>query len=125
MPSSGSVAKWKGFPIEFDSIQFWIYPMRSLIADAFGLVVIDNMPSRARIVLPNSLLVAGFAILMLQAWAIVALSYRRVLDARLDAWFAAAAIAPMIQAPAILFLCVMYHGDRARSLRWKPPSVSA
>ncbi len=43
--------------------------MRSLIADAFGLVVIDNMPSRARIVLPNSLLVAGFAILLLQAWA--------------------------------------------------------
>lgn len=115
------VAKWKGFPIEFDSLQFWIYPLRSLISDAHGLVAMGNIPASARIVLPNLLLIVGFAVLVLQAWAILALSYQRALDARVDAWIAAAAIAPIIQVPAVLFLSLIAHGDVAE----EPPIEAA
>lgn len=117
----GAAAKWNAFPIAFDSLQFWIFPLRSLISDAHGLVVFDNMPKSTRIVLPNGILVAGFAILVLQVWAIIALSYRRALDARVDAWIAAAAIVPIIQLPAVLFLTLIAHGDIAE----EPPIEAA
>lgn len=105
------VAKANGFAIPFDSIEFGIFPLRSLISDAYGLVVFDNMPRRTRIELPHSLMIAGFVVLLVQAWGMVALSYRRVLDARVDAWLSAAVIAPVIQFPAVLYLCLINHGD--------------
>src|SRR5688572_23674782 len=96
------VATWQGLPVGFNDFQFYIYPMRSLIADATQVVTFDNMPrTAARIILPNWLLIVGFVFVVLQIWAIVALSYRRALDARMDAWLAAAAITPLIQFAAI------------------------
>jgi hypothetical protein len=107
------VATWQGFPLGFNDFQFYVYPMRSLIADATHVVVFDNMPRTARVVLPNWLLAVGFVFVVLQAWAVVALSYRRAVDARMDAWLAAVAIAPLIQFVAILALLTITHGDRS------------
>lgn len=107
------VATWQGLPISFDDFQFYVYPLRSLIADATHVVVFDNMPRTTRLILPIWLLIAGFVFVLLQIWATVALSYRRAVDARMDAWLAAAAIAPMIQFVAIPVLCTITHGDRS------------
>ena len=111
------VAQWQGFPLSFNDLQFYLYPMRSLIADATNVIVLDNMPRRERIVLPNAILIAGFVFIIMQAWALVALSYRRVTDARMDAWLAAATVAPIIQIPVILSLCAITHGDQSDEAR--------
>jgi hypothetical protein len=107
------VATWQGLPLSFNDFQFYVYPLRSLIADATHVVVFDNMPRTTVIVLPNWLLFVGFVFVLLQIWATVALSYRRAVDARMDAWLAAAAIAPLIQFAAIIALCTITHGDRS------------
>src|SRR5215470_5829949 len=43
--------------------------------------------------------------LLLLAWALAALAFRRAVDANVDGGIAAVAIAPIIQIPAILYLC--------------------
>ena len=40
-------------------------------------------------------------------WALAALSFRRAANAGVSGWIAAAAIAPAIQVPVIVFLCVV------------------
>jgi len=41
------------------------------------------------------------------SWALAALSFRRATTSNSDPWIAAATIVPMVQLPAILFLCAM------------------
>jgi len=48
----------------------------------------------------------GLAYLLLLAWALVALAFRRAVDANVSGGIAAFVIAPVIQIPAILFLCL-------------------
>src|SRR5262245_58231149 len=47
----------------------------------------------------------GLAYLLLLAWALAALAFRRAVDANVGGGIAAFAIAPVLQIPAILFLC--------------------
>jgi uncharacterized membrane protein YhaH (DUF805 family) len=48
----------------------------------------------------------GVAYLLLLAWALAALAFRRAIDANVGGGIAAFAIAPVIQIPAILYLCI-------------------
>jgi len=52
----------------------------------------------------------GLAYLLLLAWALVALAFRRAVDANVSGGTAAFVIAPIIQIPAILFLCLAPSG---------------
>jgi len=49
----------------------------------------------------------GLVYITIIAWALVALAFRRAADAAVDPWIATFALAPVLQIPAILFLCVM------------------
>jgi uncharacterized membrane protein YhaH (DUF805 family) len=70
---------------------FYVWPLRSLVTLA--------RPSDAMLI---SALVFG----LLVAWVVSALAFRRAADANVSEWIAAAAIVPVVQIPAILFLCV-------------------
>lgn len=72
------------------SWQFYILPLRSLAA----LV----RSSEATLIL-------ALAYGLLVAWVLAALAFRRAADANVSEWIAAAAIVPVVQIPAILFLC--------------------
>src|SRR5215475_6397843 len=50
-------------------------------------------------------IVVGVPYLLIVAWAVAALSFRRANDANVGGWVAAFAIAPVIQILAILVLC--------------------
>jgi uncharacterized membrane protein YhaH (DUF805 family) len=51
-----------------------------------------------------SILTLGY--LLIVAWALAALSFRRATNANISEWIAAAAIAPIVQIPVILALCL-------------------
>jgi len=55
---------------------------------------------------PPFIALVGVALMLLAAWVLAVLSFRRAADAGLPGWIAAAAIAPVVQIPAILFLCM-------------------
>jgi len=69
---------------------FYVLPLRSLAA----LV----RSSEATLIL-------ALAYGLLVAWVLAALAFRRAADANVSEWIAAAAIVPVVQIPAILFLC--------------------
>ena len=71
---------------------FWLVPLRSLVT--------LERPS-------NLMLMLALGYLLAAAWALAALSFRRAADADIGGGIAALAIAPIVQIPAILFLCVM------------------
>src|SRR5262249_1141272 len=52
-------------------------------------------------------LIAALACLLIVAWALAALAFRRAADADISAWVAAFAMGPIIQIPTILALCVL------------------
>src|SRR4029453_12439382 len=52
-------------------------------------------------------IVATFVYLLVAAWALAALSFRRAANAGVSGWISASAIAPAIQVPVIVFLCVV------------------
>lgn len=84
-------------------LSFGIYPWRSIVADAARIELYVNRPMQV----PLTVLVIGFAFSLLVGWALVALSYRRVIDANADAILSAAALAPLVQIPVILLLCIL------------------
>src|SRR5437763_6648420 len=56
---------------------------------------------------PSSLvLIPALAAMLIAAWALTALAMRRATDANVSGWIAAFVVAPVVQIPAILFLCV-------------------
>ena len=65
------------------------------------------------------MLLLALAIFLLVAWLLAALAFRRAADANLSGWIAAFALAPVIQIPVMLFLCLvrsrstasMHHAD--------------
>ncbi len=57
----------------------------------------------------------AFAVSLLVTWSLALLAFRRAADADVSRWIAAVAIVPVLQVPAILFLCVMPSRDA------KPP----
>ena len=71
------------------SWQFYILPLRSL----------------ALVRSSEATLILALAYGLLVAWVLAALAFRRATDANVSEWIAAAAIVPVVQIPAILFLC--------------------
>jgi len=55
---------------------------------------------------PTGMLILALAYMLIAAWALSALAFRRAADADIGGWIAACAIAPIIQVFAILLLCV-------------------
>jgi uncharacterized membrane protein YhaH (DUF805 family) len=68
-----------------------LVPHRALLAASGGPWTLSQM--------------LGLAYLLLLAWALAALAFRRAVDANVGEGIAAFAIAPVIQIPTILFLC--------------------
>jgi hypothetical protein len=54
---------------------------------------------------------------VLMAWALAALSFRRATNANADPWIAAASVVPIVQIPAILFLCLVPAQIRSEDVR--------
>ena len=71
---------------------FYVTPLR--------LRVTDRMPSAI-------LLLLALAYLLMVAWALAALTFRRAASADFSEWTAAAAMAPIVQVPVILVLWVI------------------
>jgi uncharacterized membrane protein YhaH (DUF805 family) len=55
---------------------------------------------------PTVVLLAALAYLILAAWMLAALSFRRAADAGVNEWIAAAAVAPGVQIIVIFYLCL-------------------
>jgi uncharacterized membrane protein YhaH (DUF805 family) len=80
--------------------RLYVMPLRSL-------VTIER--------LPNILLIAALVYLLIAAWVLAALAFRRAADADIGEAIAVFAMAPILQIPAILFLCfVPSRGARGR-----------
>jgi len=55
----------------------------------------------------NATLILAFTHLLIVAWVLAALSFKRAVDADVSAWLAAFAVAPVVQLPVILILSVI------------------
>jgi uncharacterized membrane protein YhaH (DUF805 family) len=75
------------------TMAWWFY-----VAPLRGLVILD---------VASTFLIGACAYLLIAAWALAALAFRRAADADVSEWIAAAAIAPAVQIPVILLLCCM------------------
>jgi uncharacterized membrane protein YhaH (DUF805 family) len=53
------------------------------------------------------MLLLAFAYSLMAAWCLAALAFRRAADAQIVEWIAAFVIAPIVQIPAILILCIL------------------
>jgi uncharacterized membrane protein YhaH (DUF805 family) len=71
---------------------FYLAPLRS-IADA-GTA-------------PGAMLILALAYLLIVAWILAVLAFRRAADADISGWIAACAIAPVVQIVVILLLCIV------------------
>jgi uncharacterized membrane protein YhaH (DUF805 family) len=85
------VFKAMGEPLALDW-WFVVAPLRSLVTHSYATDVV---------------LLLALAYLLILAWALAALSFRRAANANISEWIAAAAVAPIVQVPVILFLCVV------------------
>src|SRR5882757_2513527 len=56
---------------------------------------------------PGTILILALGFMLLAAWALAALSFRRAADAGITGWVATFAIAPVIQIPVILILSLV------------------
>lgn len=83
--------KLLGQPVPLDW-HFIPLPMRSF--------VIQSIAS-------DAILLAAFAYVLLVAWVLAALSFRRAADADVSGWLATFAIAPIIQIPVMASLCLL------------------
>src|SRR6266436_6322093 len=82
-------------PLTFDwppvHWSFYITPLRSLATPYL---------------VSNLVLILALGYLLIVGWALAALSFRRAANANISEWIAAGAIAPVVQVPVILILCL-------------------
>jgi uncharacterized membrane protein YhaH (DUF805 family) len=74
------------------------------------------MPLRSLVMLrgvSDLVLISTLAYLLIAAWALAALAFRRAADADISEWIAAWVIAPIVQIPVILLLCFWPPGRAA------------
>ncbi len=85
-------AVYRGMKItlQLDTV-FWIAPLRVLATQNF---------------VPAALLILAFAYFLIVAWLLAVLAFRRAADANLNEALAAAAMAPTVQIPVILYLTI-------------------
>ena len=86
-----AVVAWRGERLTTDW-EFWLVPLRTLVTHG-----------RAS----DPLLIVGLAWMLIVAWALAALAFRRAADAGISEWIAAAAMVPVVQVAAILGLAVL------------------
>jgi uncharacterized membrane protein YhaH (DUF805 family) len=82
------------------------FQARKLVADPWFYIA----PLRALVTLErasDAVLMLGLVWLLIAAWALAALSFRRAADADLTGWAAAYAIVPLVQIAVILLLCIL------------------
>src|SRR5262249_48939057 len=72
----------------------------------------------------NLVLLLALAYWLIASWALAALAFRRTADANIAEWFATFVIAPIVQIPAILILCVLPSRARVPAAAAQTP-VSA
>jgi hypothetical protein len=77
---------------------FYLMPPRAL-AVMLAMLVKSGQAS-------DLILILTLGYLVIVAWALAALSFRRAANANISEWIAAAAIAPVVQIPVILALCL-------------------
>src|SRR5215831_8495504 len=70
---------------------FYLAPLRAL-------ATLDQVP--------DLILILAVGYVLIVAWALAALSFRRAANANISEWIAAAAIALVVQIPVILILCL-------------------
>jgi uncharacterized membrane protein YhaH (DUF805 family) len=89
----------QGGSLKFDEV-FYFIPLRWI------LVSPDTLPYLGK---PYSLALTllGVAVVLLTTWALIALSYRRSVDANAPGWIAAATIVPVFQILIILLLWIL------------------
>jgi uncharacterized membrane protein YhaH (DUF805 family) len=86
-----AVARALARPLTIDA-WFWIAPLRSLAR-------LDRVP--------DLILVWALAYLLLSAWVLAALAFRRAADSGVGGWIAAYAIVPLVQIPVIAALSIL------------------
>jgi hypothetical protein len=84
--------KIRGAPLMPDG-WFFVLPFRALVTNWMS----------------DAALIFGLAWLLIAAWALAALAFRRSADANISEWIAAAAIVPVAQIAVIVFLSVAPH----------------
>jgi hypothetical protein len=77
---------------------FYLMPPRALVV---MLIMLTKSSGASDLIL---VLTLGYLVIV--AWALAALSFRRAANANISEWIAAAAIAPVVQIPVILALCL-------------------
>ena len=85
-----AVARTTRMTLQLDAV-FWIAPLRVLATQSF---------------VPAALLILAFAYFLIVAWLLAVLAFRRAADANLNEALAAAAMAPTVQIPVILYLMI-------------------
>src|SRR5215469_15680027 len=90
-------------------IAYWAYSLPLPFDRPHGAWSFFITPLRALATLhraPDLILILALGYLLIVAWALAALSFRRAANANISEWIAAAAIAPVVQIPVILILCL-------------------
>src|SRR5215475_13546653 len=96
-----SYAAWS-IPIFLSQYSILLYTGQLRELDGWAYLI----PHRALQILGGGMdIVVGVPYLLIVAWALAALSFRRANDANVGGWVAAFAITPIIQALVILVLC--------------------
>jgi uncharacterized membrane protein YhaH (DUF805 family) len=102
------IARAMGAPVKLDA-WFALLPYRVLATLSHVSLWFGPSLQRPVATLDHAsavVLLTALAYVLIVAWVLVALAFRRAADAGVSEWIAAYAIAPVVQIPVILFLCV-------------------
>jgi hypothetical protein len=106
---AASPARWYGL---FYAQDWWFYVM--------------PLPSLARqTAASGTILIAALAWMVVASWALTALAFRRAADAGISAWIAAWALAPVVQIPVMLALCLFPSGPARHHPAPGPEDIGA
>src|ERR1700682_226098 len=102
------IARGMGAPVNLDA-WFALLPYRALATLSHVSLWFGPSLQRPAAMLDHAstaVLLTALAYVLIVAWVLVALAFRRAADAGVSEWVAAYAIAPGVQIPVIFFLCV-------------------
>jgi uncharacterized membrane protein YhaH (DUF805 family) len=88
-----------GIPLKVNE-KFYVYPLRSLVAHTSQT---GDVPPPVHMTTPFLLL--AFIYFMLMSWTLIALSYRRAVNAGSVGWMVAGILAPLIQLVSLAVFC--------------------
>jgi uncharacterized membrane protein YhaH (DUF805 family) len=103
------IARAVGAPVTLDA-WFVLSPYRPLAKFHFTALLAPAPPAILDHA-SNMILLSALAYVLIVGWVLAALAFRRAVDAGVSEWIAAYAIAPIVQIPFIVFLCVAPPGN--------------